>query len=67
MDAKPIADVDEDGVSDFILVSHDGFLDTGDVLILSGANGSGIARVTKKEGTGSETVLIIAPFTDRNL
>ncbi len=62
--AAPIGDADLDGVPDFILVSHDQFLNTTDILILSGADGHGLARIEVVLENDDSITITPSLFTD---
>ena len=66
VDANSMPDVNLDGIDDFIVVSHDASLGSIDVLVLSGADGSGVARILKLPDSGGSDQYQVIPFSDTN-
>lgn len=63
-DATPVGDADGDGVDDFLLLSQDMLLLQSDILLISGANGSGIARLSRSTRTDSSVTFDVFFFSD---
>lgn len=64
VDAFPVGDADGDGTDDFLLLSHDAFLQENELILVSGDDGKGIARFSLASQTSSSVTMNIFKFGD---